>query len=149
MINDQAWIPHSTKVRLLEWKMRFDLVQFLARGSPRLDVGILRTYRPRARPPHGGDELAPGGGRDLLPRFHAINEDGHIIKTVRALLFVEEESAPYAGRDWVRIRSPREWTAAHHMLLDATEGQEMQWVRGAGFPEAWNDVPKMKIKSKL
>lgn len=133
-LNAQSWIPASTKIRLLEWKMRLDLVQYIARGVPTLHPDVLHTYR---APP--GDQ--PG---DLLPRFHVIEDDGHTIKVVRALLIAQEETRRYATRPWVRIRE-EDWVRVHYLLLRSVEGQTMRWVRSAGFDEAWVEVPKEHV----
>ncbi|CAG9999857.1 unnamed protein product [Clonostachys byssicola] len=134
--NKQKWIPMQTKVRLLEWKMRLDLVQYIARGCPPLHADILRTYMP-AR-----DQKPVSHSRELLPRFHVIRDDGHTIKVVRAMLIGQEVSKPYVGKDWIRIHTDDDWLRMHYLLLDGVEGQSSQWVRSAGFEQAWEDVPQ-------
>ena len=52
-INAQDWIPIETKARLLEWKIRMDLLQYAARGVPELEVDKLKGYKPR-KPELGG-----------------------------------------------------------------------------------------------
>lgn len=46
-LNKQDWIPRATKARLLEWKMRMDLLQYAARGCPELDLERVRGYAPK------------------------------------------------------------------------------------------------------
>lgn len=134
--NKHAWIPTHIKTRLLEWKMRLDLINYVARRSPALQPDLLRTYRPR----DGPDLVAKP--KALLSRFHGIDDDGHIIKVARSLLIAQETLRPYADREWVRIKDDREWLAAHYLLLDAVKGGGETWVRQAGFAEAWKDVPE-------
>lgn len=55
-INAQDWIPAETKARLLEWKIRMDLLQYAARGAPELSVEKLAAYQPRK--PTAGESLA-------------------------------------------------------------------------------------------
>lgn len=119
--------------------MRLDIIQYIGRGVPPLSTDILRTYTP----PQAQQQASEP--RDLLPRFHAIgDDDGHIIKVVRALLIAQEETRRHGGGDsrpWVRIRE-EDWLRVHYLLLRGVEGQSTKWVRTAGFDEAWADVPK-------
>jgi hypothetical protein len=46
-INAQPWISTETKVRLLEWKIRMDLMQYAARGCPPLSVDKISSYKPK------------------------------------------------------------------------------------------------------
>lgn len=48
-INSQSWIPAETKARLLEWKIRYDLMEYAARGAPELSLDQIKAYRPRAQ----------------------------------------------------------------------------------------------------
>jgi hypothetical protein len=43
----QDWLSREDKVRLLEWKGRFDLISYAARGSPKLDIEEFRNYTPK------------------------------------------------------------------------------------------------------
>ena len=47
-INALPWIPTATKARLLEWKIRMDLLQHAARGAPPLPLDKVATYVPRS-----------------------------------------------------------------------------------------------------
>lgn len=134
-INKMSWVPQSIKVRLLEWKMRFDVIEYVGRGCPTLHADILKSYKPK-------DAQLVSKPQDLLPRFHALPDDGHTIKVVRALLIAQQESGKYAGRPWLRIKED-DWLRIHYMLLDGVEGQSSQWVRSAGFEEAWKEVPEL------
>lgn len=134
-LNKADWVPKSMKIRLLEWKMRLDVVQYVARGCPTLQSDILRTYTPK-------DKTAVSSPSDLLPRFYVTPDDGHTIKVVRALLIAQEETERWGKKDWMRIRG-EDWVRLHYLLLDGIEGYEDRWVRAAGFDEAWKDVPKL------
>lgn len=103
---------------------------------PPLHGNILRTYTPQ-------DAQPVSSPRDLVARFHATEDDGHIIKIVRALLIAQGETRRFGDRAWVRIRD-EDWVRVHCLLLRGVEGQpeDGQFVRAAGFEEAWVDVPK-------
>lgn len=48
-INSQSWIPAETKARLLEWKIRYDLMEYAARGVPELSLDQIKAYQPRTQ----------------------------------------------------------------------------------------------------
>jgi hypothetical protein len=52
-LNAADWIPAETKARLMEWKIRMDLLQYAARGVPELSVEKLASYQPK-KPDAGG-----------------------------------------------------------------------------------------------
>ncbi|RCI07466.1 hypothetical protein L249_4568 [Ophiocordyceps polyrhachis-furcata BCC 54312] len=133
-LNKLPTIPTSSKARLLTWKMRMDVIGYLSRGLP-----PLRMEDTLAIP----DDATQA--RDLVSRFRNIVDDGHLIKVVRSLLLAEEASAPYGARAWIRLRHGRDWLRALNRLLVGSEGARLDqiWVRSAGFPEAWRDLPKL------
>jgi len=151
-LKTQDWVPTAAKARLLEWKLRTGLLTFLSCGSPRLAVNALRRYVPndirtgRARAMVASPEA-------LLPRLHAVADDGHAIKVARAFLLAQRASKQYLDRAqrpaWIRLADDETWLKAHYALLDSVEGadvgpgKEPRWVRSAGFDGAWEDVPKM------
>lgn len=141
-LNIQEWVPEQIKTRLLEWKMRLDLLQYISRGSPPLTVSPendpLDIYVPREGPDGLASDISP---RDLLPRVMEIEDDGHTIKLARALIIAQDNTRHFADRGWVRIHNDKQWLRIHHMLLHGVEGQPGQWVRSAGFKEAWGEIP--------
>ncbi|KID77513.1 hypothetical protein MBR_03832, partial [Metarhizium brunneum ARSEF 3297] len=132
---DKPCFPAAARVRILEHKMRYDVLQYAARGAPRLSPAHAAAYRDT-----NSDVLA-ARAEDLLPRYHAVADDGHAIKAARALLLAQRVSRRWAGRPWVRLRDDADWRGAHCMLLRGVEGDEPLWVRGAGFDQAWEGVP--------
>jgi hypothetical protein len=127
-LNRQSWIPVECKVRMLEWKIRMDLIQYSARGSPDLSIQKIKDYIPKAK--------NPGPAAELLPRMHAIVDDGHAIKLFRAVGIGKEVSKPYEKEDWMVIRGDL-WNQISHMVVDSVEAPGPTWVRNAGFDEAW------------
>ncbi|KAM0255218.1 hypothetical protein ACHAQJ_005982 [Trichoderma viride] len=126
------------KARILEWKIRLDLVQYIARGCPPLRLDAIKSF---SAPEQNNSVTKPA---DLLPRFYEIIDDGHTIKVVRALLIAQELSQKYSGKPWIRIADEETWLKVHQILLQSTEGPQEPalWVRSAGFDEAWANVPK-------
>lgn len=50
-LNKQDWISTEHKVQLLEWKIRMDIVQYVARGCPKLAVDKIANYVPKDKDP--------------------------------------------------------------------------------------------------
>lgn len=46
-INSQPWTPVETKIRLLEWKIRLDILLYAAIGVPDLSLDDIRAYQPK------------------------------------------------------------------------------------------------------
>ncbi|KAL2760511.1 hypothetical protein ACRALDRAFT_2039136 [Sodiomyces alcalophilus JCM 7366] len=144
-VNNQPWIPAETKARLLEWKIRLDLVEYAARASPPIRFDDVKTYRPKDV--DEGKQLV-SHPNDLFPRYHVIQEDGHVIKLARSLEICKEMiDAKFKDKHWVKIKGDDVWLKLQYMLLDGTEypqDNSSRWVRSAGFDEAWKDVPDRK-----
>ncbi|KAK4185016.1 hypothetical protein QBC35DRAFT_517204 [Podospora australis] len=137
-INKQDWIPLATKVRLLEWKVRMDLLQYAARGAPTLDFDRLSNYYPQ-KPELGGtlDEI--------VARVHNLPDDGHAIKLGRAAVICRNICQRYKGdNDAFKIQGDEMWKKIVHLIVDSVEAPGERWVRSAGFEEAWKDVPNKK-----
>lgn len=140
-INEQDWIPLGTKVRLLEWKVRMDLLQYAARGVPALDLDRLTGYAPKKR------ELG-GSCEEIVARLHDLPDDGHAIKLGRAVVICRNISKKYRGSDAFKIQGDGLWEKICHLIVDSVEAPGDRWVRSAGFEGAWEDIPN-KEDAKL
>ncbi|KAI0515408.1 HypA protein [Xylaria bambusicola] len=138
-INAQDWIPTACKVRLLEWKIRFDLLEYAARGCPPLSLENINSYIPK-------EQTRDKTRADLLPRVYALHDDGHVSKLIRAIGICHDASKAHEDTDkpWLKIKGEALWTKLYQMVLDSAEGDGPKWVRGAGDPEAWEEVPDSK-----
>lgn len=130
-LNRQDWIPETLKTRMLEWKIRMDIIQYAARGSPALDIAAIRDYVPTST------SKSPASAEGLLPRMHAFVDDGHAIKLFRAVAIGREVCRPYQDADWMLIKGDDLWDQVAHMVVDSVEAPGPTWVRNAGFDEAW------------
>ncbi|KAM0435148.1 hypothetical protein ACHAPT_003238 [Fusarium lateritium] len=138
-LNNKPWIPASTKAHLLEYKIRMDILTYASRGCPTLHGDLLRSYTPR-------DGKLADKMEDLLPRIHQIVDDGHTVKLARALILAQRTSKPFENKEWVKIKGDEEWLKTLHLLVDANENAgDTMWVRGAGFDQAWDGIPKAKM----
>ncbi|KAI0834151.1 hypothetical protein F5Y06DRAFT_279493 [Hypoxylon sp. FL0890] len=134
-INNQDWISTEVKVRLLEWKIRLDLIQYAARNCPPLRFDELTSYVPKDK------KYVPK--EELLRRVQDIeNDDGHAIKLFRAVSLGQTVSEKYEDKDWVKIKGDL-WTKLNHLIVDSLEAPGPHWVRGAGDPKAWDEIPDL------
>lgn len=141
--NQMSWLSAANKARILEWKIRMDLVQYAARGTPDIRFDLVEKYTPQDA--RNGKSLVRKH-QDLLSRFHTLHgDDGHTIKLVRALSICEELVQKYNDKSWRKITSPETWLKMHYMVLDGAEDNTATWVRSAGFDEAWKDVPSPRL----
>ncbi|KAI5924655.1 hypothetical protein F4810DRAFT_662673 [Camillea tinctor] len=132
ILNKQDWISTADKVRLLEWKIRLDLIQYAARGCPPLSLDSITSYVPRDEKPVSESEL--------LRRLHALEDDGHVSKLFRAVRIGRDISKKYEDREWLMIKGDDLWSKIDHMVIDGAESPGPKWVRSAGIDEVWNEV---------
>ncbi|KAI1103062.1 hypothetical protein F4804DRAFT_333649 [Jackrogersella minutella] len=133
-INSQDWIPIESKVRLLEWKIRMDLVQYAARACPPLSLDHISSYIPRDKKSNSVNEL--------LSRLHNLEEDGHAIKLFRAVGLGQTVSKKYEDKDWIKIKGDL-WNKVNNLVVDSVTFGGPNWVRGAGDPKAWEVIPNL------
>ncbi|KAH7033090.1 uncharacterized protein B0I36DRAFT_361808 [Microdochium trichocladiopsis] len=141
VLGQQDWIPLDVKVRLLEWKIRIDLLQYAARVCPELSLDKITSYTPK-NPTREPDH-------DLVVRVHNIDhDDGHAIKLLRAVGAAKKFTEPFrrdvnsAAQLHLQLRDDAIYNKIYHLVADAVEsGESGRWIRGAGDPEAWQDVP--------
>ncbi|KAH6867510.1 hypothetical protein B0T10DRAFT_419739 [Thelonectria olida] len=126
---DKDWMRAEDKARLLEWKGRFDIVAYAARGSPRLRIEEVVNYRPR-KPEMDWEQL--------FKRVNAFLDDSHVTKLLRALANGAKVCRPYESRSDFPMKSNMFLLTAH-IALDSTEDALYpdRWVKGAGFEQQW------------
>lgn len=126
----QTWLSDANKARMLEWKIRLDLAMYASRKSPEIRLEDIRNYKPKK----------PSGYDQIQDRVCAIDDDGHASKLVRAIAHGGKICQPYEQNDAFRLKSD-DWLQLAHMAIDSVEMPGNNWVRSAGFDEAWQDVP--------
>ncbi|UPK92117.1 hypothetical protein LCI18_003052 [Fusarium solani-melongenae] len=139
-INDQPWISNETKARMLEWKIRMDLIQYTARGAPEYSVQQISNYAPKTE---CGNTVREIGGS-----LHSLGDDGHAIKQARAIAVCHELMRLYTDNPWAVLKGDAIWKQIQHMVVDAVESPGRMYVRGAGHEEAWKDVPLQSAPRK-
>ena len=59
------------------------------------------------------------------------------------MLIARDILEKYGLSEWVKIRGHDAWIRLMYTVLDGTvEPAGVRWVRGTGFDEAWQEVPK-------
>nr|POE51515.1 oxidoreductase afly [Quercus suber] len=129
----QDWLSTTNKVRLLEWKIRNDLAMYASRRSPEIRLDIVRGYHPKQS----------SDWDSIEDRVVHLDDDGHASKLVRALAHGQRICEPYESREEFRVKRD-DWLQLGHMAIDSVEDSmakdQPNWVRSAGFDEAWEEV---------
>ncbi|KAM3414892.1 hypothetical protein BST61_g10035 [Cercospora zeina] len=131
--NRQTWLSEATKVRLLEWKIRLDLIMYASRKSPEIRLDDIREYVPKKS----------SNWEEVFERACKFDDDGHASKLVRAVANGEKVSKPFEGKKGFALEG-EDWLKIGHMVIDSVETQGDNWIRSAGFDEAWEQVPGRK-----
>ncbi|KAF4980425.1 hypothetical protein FDECE_17886 [Fusarium decemcellulare] len=139
--NAQSWISSDDKVRLLEWKIRMDLLQYAARACPRISVDAIRYYAPKEPSSHGSVRAI---GATLI----SFGDDGHAIKQARATAVCHELIKLYENKPWAVLKEDSTWENIQHMVVDSLEGPGMLYVRCAGLDEVWKDIPQQSAPKR-
>ncbi|KAL4916978.1 hypothetical protein BDW62DRAFT_211499 [Aspergillus aurantiobrunneus] len=124
------FLDTCTKLRLLEWKGRMDLMMYISRNAPELYLDEITKY------PITNDWDAITAESNQHP-----HDDGHLSKLIRALRNAESVCRPYD--DQAKERSFKitgdAWLRIGNMVNDSVKGkgEDNMWVRSTGFDEAW------------
>ncbi|GAA88254.1 hypothetical protein ASPFODRAFT_143603 [Aspergillus luchuensis CBS 106.47] len=130
------YLDDVTKARILEWTGRLDLLLYVAYGAADLHLDEITKY-PAAKSWEEIYSYCNGQSSD----------DGHLPKLVRALKNGERACRPFEDRAeelGLKIKGDM-WLKIANMVMDST-GQDPQWVRGAGFDEAWKNLEERRSR---
>lgn len=124
------WLDETSKARLLEWKARSDLANYINGGSPELRWDEVTTYQPKT---------ASDDWLQIFDRAFAFKDDGHVAKLLRALANGSQLTDANKVEDIAL--STDDWHTMAHMTIDSAESKGPTYVRHSGTPEAWAQVP--------
>ena len=133
-------ITRAQKARMIETTGRMLFFLWAGVGAPRPELDHLMAYKPKR---------AGAGWDDVFARSCAHEDDGHMIKLIRALANGEKVSRPYDHLPEFRMKQDMFLHAAH-AAIDASsdmpmiEVMHLDIIRLVGFPEAWEKVPVME-----
>jgi hypothetical protein len=134
----EASFTKQQKARLLEYSGRVFMMTYAGMGAPQLRLDYLCAHR---------SKLPDQGWVEVFDRACYHEDDGHMSKMIRSTALAEELSRPYDDRPEFRVKQHMFLTAGIAMI-DSASDQPMTWtkhwdfVRGAGFPDAWKRFPK-------
>ncbi|OAG24889.1 hypothetical protein CC77DRAFT_1027643 [Alternaria alternata] len=124
----QSWLPVSSKIRLLEWKIRMDLTIYASPRPPRLQFDEITGYQ------HKQDT----SWNTIFERVRRIRDDGHASKFVRALANGEHVCRKYEHKPGFIVKGDM-WKAIANMFIESIDGSP-DYIRGGG----WSRVPVRK-----
>ncbi|EXJ74684.1 uncharacterized protein A1O5_01378 [Cladophialophora psammophila CBS 110553] len=129
----EPWLRVEDKCRLLEWKGRMDLALYVSRGCPELLIDEIKNYQPKN---------SSDGWPEIIRRVDKFPDDGHASKLVRAIANGEQVCWQYEAQadDAFPIKGDM-FLKLGHMAIDSVESSDPNWVRSAGFEEAWENIP--------
>jgi hypothetical protein len=118
----------SSKIRLLEWKIRMDLTMYASPQPPRLYLDEITNYQ------HKQDT----SWNSIFKRVRSIRDDGHASKFVRALAHGEHIGKGYEHKPGFIIKGGM-WKAIANMFIESLNGSP-DYIRGGD----WSHVPVRK-----
>ncbi|OAL71353.1 hypothetical protein A7D00_4254 [Trichophyton violaceum] len=125
----QSWMTKESKVRLLEWKARNDLLTYVSRGCTEPHLEDITNYPAKL------------DWKGVFKETVALKQDdGHAAKFIRHIAHGEKVCKPYEEKDGFRIKGDM-WLKLGNMLVDSIHAPGPNWVRSAGFEEAWEEIP--------
>lgn len=138
----QGFMTNEQKARLLEYSGRVFMMTYAGMGAPQLHLDYLCAHR---------SKLPNQGWAEVFDRACYHEDDGHMAKMIRSTKLAEELSKPYDHLPEFRVKRGMFLTAGIAMIDSGSE-QPMTWtkhwdfVRGAGFPDAWKAFPKRPVE---
>ncbi|KAJ5124900.1 uncharacterized protein N7515_008725 [Penicillium bovifimosum] len=130
-------LTNKQKARLLEYTGRVYLMSYAGQGCPEIRLDWLASH-PSKLPNQGWDEV--------FERACYHEDDGHMCKMIRCFAHAQDTSRPYDHLPEFRVKQPLFLTAGI-AAIDSASAQPMDgtkhfdFIRGAGFPEAWERFP--------
>ncbi|KAH8747649.1 hypothetical protein F5883DRAFT_509639 [Diaporthe sp. PMI_573] len=132
---EHPWLTRAEKRRLLEYKIRLDLVQYVERGRTPINVDAIYSYKPKVP---SNSSIRPA---EIGTRLIEFGDDGHGIKQTRATAICHELMKDWENAPWAILKGDDVWKKIQHMVVDSLEVDGPLYVRSAGFDEAWKVMP--------
>jgi hypothetical protein len=147
------FLDQQSKLRLLEWKGRMDLLMYTSRGTPDLLLERVANY-----------PIKEDWSQIFARCLAHPGDDGHLAKLTRALAHGQKVCLPYESKNvhmpimgdtWLRIGNIgtrplsiqlyvfANWSIAVDSTVE--EGDTPMWVRSTGFAEAWEPQGRARM----
>ncbi|KAJ5836982.1 hypothetical protein N7447_003008 [Penicillium robsamsonii] len=122
------FLDQKSKLRMLEWKGRMDLLMYISRGTPDLLLDEVTNY-----------PVKEDWSRIFARSIAHPGDDGHLAKLARALAHGQHVCQAYESKHPEMPIKGDMWLRIGNIAVDSTveEGDRPMWVRSAGFDEAW------------
>ncbi|KAK5349031.1 hypothetical protein LTS03_006375 [Exophiala xenobiotica] len=117
-LSSESWLNLRSKVRLLEFNVRMNLVMYMTQGCPELLTEEIMNYTPRR-------ESESMNWPDVIDRAKKIPCNGHLVKMIRALRHGCVTCTAYETDETTHSKFPVKgdelWLKIANMVLDSTE----------------------------
>jgi hypothetical protein len=128
----------AQKARLLEYSGRCFMMTYAGLGCPELRLDYLCSHR---------SKLLNQGWPEVFARACFHEDDGHMAKMIRSTALCEQISKPYDHLPEFRVKQHMHLIAGNAMIDSAsaepmTNTKHWDFVRGAGWEDAWKRFPK-------
>ncbi|KAI1501372.1 hypothetical protein F5X99DRAFT_383024 [Biscogniauxia marginata] len=126
------------KARLIEYSGRCFMMTYAGLGVPELRLDYLCSHR---------SKLPNQGWPEVFERATRHEDDGHMAKMIRSTKVAEDICKPYDHLPEIRVKQHM-CLIAGIAMIDSASSQPMTWtkhwdfVRGAGWEDAWKRFPK-------
>ncbi|KAJ4287773.1 hypothetical protein N0V90_012477 [Kalmusia sp. IMI 367209] len=129
---------NAQKARFLEYSGRCFMMTYAGLGVPELNIPYLLSHR---------SKLPNQGWSEIFARACLHEDDGHMAKMIRSTALCERICKPYDHLPEFRIKQGMFLPAATAMIDSGSErpmtlSKHWDFVRGAGWEEAWKRFPK-------
>jgi len=134
----QPWISDASKVRLLEWKVRFDLALYASRRPVPLRIEEVQNYACK-------EKDASNPWLSILDRALRIKDDGHSAKFIRACAHGAKFCRPWEDRPEFVMKSDM-WMKMALMCVDSIGERDATEGGNWRFDENFRDCePRKKL----
>ncbi|PGH11913.1 hypothetical protein AJ79_04605 [Helicocarpus griseus UAMH5409] len=126
------WLRDESKLRILEWKGRMDLLMYASRGAVEPRPQEITDYKPRL----SWDEI-------FTQSINHERDDGHASKFIRTLAYGEKLCKPFEQDEKYKeafLMRGDMWIKLANMVIDSIQDSGDMWIMNAGFDQAWEKV---------
>ncbi|OQE82252.1 hypothetical protein PENNAL_c0037G05844 [Penicillium nalgiovense] len=124
-------LNQRSKLRMLEWKGRVDLLMYTSRGTPDLLLDEVANY-----------PIKEDWSQIFARSIAHPGDDGHLAKLARALAHGQKACQAYESKNPEMPIKGDMWLRIGNIAVDSTVHEENKpmWVRSTGFDEAWDQA---------
>ena len=125
------------RIRILEWKGRWDLANYASRGAAPLLADELFDYEPK-KPVQGWQDIF-----ERVDAFVDPADGGHAVKMIRGIAN-GWKACSALDRSKLMLKDEETWLKAAALCMDSFESEAPLWIMAIGFEEGWAPIPLRK-----